>query len=202
MRSANRRLGGLWSLIIALLLIVSGAGMAASISQPSTTKAHTHTSAATGGTALSPVSIAMSGTLSSTKACASGYTRVAPNFCNKDVQAGSTSLTFSTCTSVADPSGDAKAIIFDISLIAVAANVHGNADRANVAAYSNTGCTNLTRQVGLQIWEFVAEAAAPIVGASTVTLIAPIVSGNARLQLYDRAPVGSSAAYIITGYLD
>jgi len=43
------------------------------------TPSHTHSDASTGGGTL-----ALSGTLSSTKACAAGYTRIGPNYCALD----------------------------------------------------------------------------------------------------------------------
>lgn len=64
--------------IILLLLFWSGlAGAGLSVSPG--TPAHTHTDANTGGGTL-----AVSGTVSSTKACAAGFTRIGPNYCAND----------------------------------------------------------------------------------------------------------------------
>ncbi len=102
--------------------------------------AHTHSDASTGGGTLS-----LSGTLSSTKACASGYTRVGPNYCANDDHSstGTAWADAAACTArTLTPAvpADAKLIILNLQWRALSNNAV--ASRSNfVQFWTSATCT-------------------------------------------------------------
>jgi hypothetical protein len=200
MRSTSRLVGGLWSLVIALLLIASGAGMAATISQPSTTKAHTHTSAATGGSALAPVTIAMSGTLSSTKACGAGFTRVGPNLCMRTDTPSLGNITTS-CTSITIPAGDAQTLGIQYSLQVNGANAAGATRSEALQFFTDSSCINSDAFYQALVFEFAAVNNGAILNYSATTQL-PVFGGGHWVKSINGGGASSSAALQVRWYTD
>lgn len=148
----------------------------------------------------------LTGAVSSAKTCASGYTRVSPNYCKRIDTSGSSSLARDVCTAVAAPSADAKAIEFQFIAIAGAGNA--NAMRyAIVSGYRSTGTCIFNTQQGLvqtQVYEFNPIGAGSNVSISTgVVLVAPpSTGGNAYLLLDDDSGNQGEGLYVIVGYYD
>ena len=163
---------------------------------------HTHSDASTGGGTLT-----LGGTLSSTKACAAGYTRVGPNFCHR----GATTLTpvnmvRDTCVAVASPSADAKALM--LRVVTQARSNNGVLQRFVTATFwQNAACSvQLIPTTNMQnyAYEHVAVAAATTLSAEANDLV--IYSGNAGAGLWffmsdDTGNQGTGTVYI-AGYFD
>ncbi len=135
--------------ILAIAIPVTALAALTSSSVPS----HNHSSTAQGGStlsltgALSAASVATSGTVSSTKACASGYTRIGPNFCLRTTNQSGTSIG-TTCTNLNLNSSwgvpsDAKSVLVEWSYTISSGTVAGNGQIAG-DFYSNTPGTCTT----------------------------------------------------------
>ena len=182
-----------------------------------TVPSHTHASAAQGGTAIAPASVAAtgavsagsvatSGTVSSTKACAGAFVRVSPNFCQLKtaVPTFPTSLTRDACTTIALPSSDAKALLIFFR-VEVAA---GNAvlDRYTfVGSWDTSSCavTNLDT-LFRSVREMVATVAATTLLSTRESAVFTIATGasNLYLRYQDDAGNQGSVYYEIRGYYD
>lgn len=143
-----------------------------------------------------------SGTVGSTKACATGYMRVGPNFCY-GVQATSVvNVTGSAaCAQSTAPANltDAKAVLMAVSLLVKSTNTLNANDVATLSFGTTTGCATVIDQ-SLEVHEFVALAATEI-GRSIRTFVVPT---NATGQFF--FSTSSSAGSIVTatpiGYFD
>ena len=137
---------------------------------------HVHSDANTGGGTL-----ALSGTLSSTKACASGFTRISANYCqrtngaviNKTVSASGCGQT-TALTGVTD----AKAVVFNLKLWIVANNaISGRTINFNSYAAASTTCfATAQAEFFAYTQEYVATAAGTTIFQSTSRLIAETTS--------------------------
>lgn len=139
--------------------------------------------------------------LTSSKPCASGYTRVTPNFCRVNADGAGVSLTRDACTTITAPSSDSKAILFRIDLQVISANAVANRF-ARVQTYTSNACAagdNIYR-VYHELREWNATAATTM-GFLTVDLLSPY-SGNAFLKMDDDGGNSSVAFYYIIGYFD
>lgn len=145
-------------------------------------------------------SISINTTLISTKAAATGYSRVTPNMCRVDVLPAETPLTRDTITLVTGPTG-CKGLI--LRLMAGSVSIGAIADRwAEVYVYSDSGGTN-------QIAGITARGHEQVSGAGMVTCqIRPEVhvkadsSGRVWLKLVDDAGNAGIGGYLIAGYYD
>jgi hypothetical protein len=137
-----------------------------------------------------------SGSLASTKACATNYTRTAPNFCLfTGPFPGSTSIT-NSCTNIAAPSGSISLYLYGVIII-TSTNTLNALDSTVMSVYNDASCTTATQVFNPVSKEFVALAATTIATPS-VTMIAPVVTGNARIK-GDKA---ASGTLTIGGYFD
>lgn len=108
---------------------------------------HTHASNAQGGSTLSTASISTSGAVSSTKTCATGYTRIGPNFCLRTTNQSGTSVG-TACTNLNLNSSwgvpsDAKAVLVEWSYTISSGTIAGNGQIAG-DFYSDTPGTCTT----------------------------------------------------------
>lgn len=144
---------------------------------PSTVVTTTATQTLTNKTLTAP---SVGGDLTHTKACASGYARVAPGFCIADsTLPGSWQETAAVgCTGRAAPSG-ATAV-----LLRVEAQINGNGNsttgRRTVAFNPafNATCTNRTGDYQFSVWEWTASSAGNIIHRSSATIPVRVVGGN------------------------
>lgn len=138
----------------------------------------------------------------STKACASGYVRKAPNFCWKGINSVNTALTALSCTDIGTPSADATALLLDVQLNVNTANAIALRSSV-VSAFTTSACTGGTIQasLGLNAREEVATAA----GTNLNTVRGQLLIGtltNMRIMFTRDAGVQGAAWYEITGYYD
>ena len=141
------------------------------------TPAHTHTDANTGGGTL-----AVSGTVSSTKACAANFTRIGPNYCHftgNVALAGVTWVDAVGCT-VRTPAGslpgDAKAASIALHVRYLSNNAIGQ--RSNDVSIANSGCAVNSQFIFFNDREAAAVAAGTSIGETTIPLIVPLTSGS------------------------
>lgn len=146
------------------------------------------------------LSIAGDGTLTSEKACASGYTRVGLNYCARNLGSGTTSLT-STCTAYATPT-NAKALVLQLTALAKAANSVALRSSLTVASNSS-GCVS-TESVSATAYEFTALGVAYILAQNTVTMLYPLSSTGANFYAKFTSDSGANSTgnYYIEGYYD
>lgn len=145
-------------LLIALLVPpLASAGMAISPG----TGVHTHADASTGGQ-LGP--LPMVDSITSTKACAAGYTRRGASYCEKNASLSLTALTAGTCTTLTLPDASAKMLELVIQVVPRANNAVALRS-ATVGGYGDNGsCVALINQVTLETQEFAATAASTAIG--------------------------------------
>lgn len=188
--------------IIFLLLIsfaVAAPCLAAVTITPGT-GAHTHADANTGGNSLAAVTF--TGSPTSTKACASGYTRVSPNLCLRD-PTDSTTTVMGACSGITLPDSAAKAVILWVMLSARTNNLVQNRN-VTAQSYTDAACTagNETGYWNLQAREWVAVLAGSL-AASYGSEKVIRVSGDFGLKFTnDPASGQGDAAYRIRGYYD
>lgn len=184
--------------MVLTMALPAGAAQVGSGSGVSGLRTHDHSSAAQGGATLGAHTV--TGTVTSTKACASGYVRRAPNLCLKSgVTTGGTSLVRDTCTTPSVPPG-ATAVIILLSAAAKAANLGGVARSTSVAAYDGAGCLGIVYQVVSYAFEFVAAPAGTLLGANTALVV--VHTANMSLFFSDDAGNSGSADFEIRGYFD
>lgn len=186
--------------LLAALALAAGAALAANVggSGVSGLRTHDHSSAGQGGATLGAHSV--SGTLSSTKACAAGYTRVLPNFCKRNPPLPAYSaLVYNTCTAVTPPSGDATGVL--LSLQARAWSANAIADRYSyTATYTDAACVNVYSTIHAAGREFVATAG--VVVADTLgDYFVPAAAPAIKFSLRDGGGMGDSY-YLLIGYFD
>jgi len=147
--------------------------------------------------------IATDGSISSNKACASGYTRISPNYCQLTGTGSGAALTASSCTTIAAPASDAKSVDYLLQLTAAAANVVGQVRYAQVVPYTSSGCsTTEGGNAQVQALEQVAYPALTVLVKSQQTIKLNVHSGNSYV-LFTRDTGGNSGAYgVIVGYTD
>lgn len=179
---------------VLVLCVASLAGAQVGGAGVSGLRTHNHSGAGQGGGTL-----AVSGTLSSTKACQANFTRVAPNYCRTTVfvQAAFTETT--TCT-LFSPIFSVNAMHLELHWQVLSNNAV--AVRANkVNFFNDSGCTNAIGISGIRVFEHVAVAAGSDIAQSTDHLILPSavyyttdnLGGNGNAQV---------VGYRVLGYFD
>ena len=145
---------------------------------------------------------AFSGSVSSTKAAESGYTRITPNYCSKDTPS-KTALTRDACTAVAVPSG---ATMVEVALESevIAFGSTGIISYSQVSICTAAGCAaNIDgkRSYATAIeWSGGAEGNVEAYDINTVKVIP--VSGYIYIKFTDDGGEGSAGYYSIQGYYD
>lgn len=146
-----------------------------------------------------------SGAVSSTKSCSAGYNRGGPNYCIAAQGGGpSSSLTYSSCTTIAVPS-DAKYVDVDINIIPYSAASAGVLRYGDVEAYTTSGCTvqATNTYVHGSIYEFSSVTSGTQLGGLSKSIRVPAYSGNIYLKFYARDAGGLTlSTYSVTGYGD
>lgn len=163
--------------------------------------AHTHASTQQGGTFGS---LSMSGTLSSTKACASGYTRLFVNYCLKNEEQAFVLTHGAVCTQLGTLSlSDAKAVLIQVyQQIDGTSLVTSYTSRLQVYG-TQSSCTTAIGEVQLRVREDVATSLLLHASKAGVLIVPSSTSG----QFFYKSTKGNAAAgtnnliYVI-GYFD
>lgn len=168
---------------------------------------HTHSDANTGGGSL-----ALSGTLSSAKACATDYLRVGPNYCARNIAAQLAAFNVSTTTACTQSTAltgvsDAKAV-----LMAMESNVTSNnaiALRQAVAQIYSPVDTNCNGPEGIignfggTVREFAAVAVGTQILVVRTTIVAPSdASGRFYFTATINGGTSTAATAYVLGYFD
>lgn len=144
--------------------------------------------------------IAAPGSIISTKAAASGFTRIGPNFCMRTDAIVGTTLTKDTGTAVAIPSGATALLIY--VAVSIASNngvglryatVHGQQQAAIETSYAHG-------RVFVTAYEQVAISAATTLAQNDGYLI--LQAATPYLYFYDDAGNQGTAVYQVRGYWD
>lgn len=156
------------------------------------------------GTAIDSITVPMltvEGTLVSTKAAATGYSRVSPNMCRVNDATGNTSLTRDTLILVTGPAG-AKGLILKV-YIAASSNQAVGFRNTNVKIYSDSSGTTEIAEAICDAYEQVASATLLFL-AEDVSELHVKCDSSARvwLKMTDDAGNNGVANYKIVGYYD
>lgn len=151
----------------------------------------------------------MDNSLVSSKACATGYSRIAPNYCQGFSGIYNTwslvPLVRDACTSVAVP-GDARAVVFYLRASAFsAAATSGTPRSAVIEEHQTSACTGVIHTLAkADAYEFSAVAASVLATDVSETIIRPQAGpgGSVYLKFSDDAGNNGSASYGIVGYYD
>ncbi len=159
---------------------------------------HTHSGDDQGGGTLGP----LTGALTSTKPCATGYTRFGPNLCMFAFGVPSWQGINLSCTNIPGNgtlvSANPTAILLDVILTVFSSGVINTLNNAGMNVYNDSTCTTSINTVTASQKEFAAITAGTIIGSSSSMLIVPAVSGEARLI----ATVQNTASVRVIGYFD
>lgn len=184
-------------ILIAHILWAMSFNIFAGMSLSPGTTVHAHSDANTGGGTL-----ALGGTLSSTKVCASGFTRIGPNYCRKITI--STVAEVGACGPVTLPASGAKAVEFWVQNTVTSANAVG-ARSAWVSFWADSGCTTtLISSFKTQVYEHAAVASGTILAEAVSVLVAPVANGSLYVNGIESGCAGALCApqYGIAGYFD
>lgn len=186
-----------------LLALASCAPVYAGMSIAPGTPAHTHSDASTGGGTL-----ALSGTLSSSKACATGYTRISANYCARNsVGVADSFVSAGACAQTSALSGvtDAKGV----QVLLFANNISAGAVGSRQMALSFYLPTDTTCAAGIfsatdSIYEFSAVAAGTLISTTNRTFNL-LSSATGRLYVKPStftSGTGASFDLFVLGYFD
>lgn len=144
------------------------------------------------------IGISNNGTLRSIKACATGYTRITPNYCNRNAGAAFVALARDFCTTINPGISDAKALVLLVEMTTQTANAVASRF-VTVQNFSENTCVNVHEVLKNQSYEEVAKVTS-VLSSSTGKMLAP---GNiAYLKYIDDAGNDGQASYYIAGYYD
>lgn len=165
--------------------------------------AHNHSSSTAGGSNLSGTTLSgtttVSGTLTSTKACASGFTRAGPNFCVRTDSVSTTPLTRDACTVITKPDSSANALLVHFELNARGANISGALRSSEVGVWNATCDSTRHSRVFTAGFEF--NATTSDISMWKGNVVIPTIGSIAFLFQDDAGNVGL-ASYQIRGYFD
>ena len=166
---------------------------------------------ASNGTGARPTSLSINldvgvtGTLSSTKACAAGFTRESPNFCRIINETAMTWTAGSTCTGQSTGSllpAAAQSVLLYVILDTYSINAIGGPRDFGVVFYNETACTNINGRARLATWEYVATAASSLIARTTVTLNVRLTASNTIRTADSGSAAGRVFQGVVLGYFD
>lgn len=151
-----------------------------------------------------PIVISASdGSLSSTRACASGYTRKGLDYCERNSWSY-TALVRDVCTTDSSLPSEAKAVNVSANTVANSDNAAGIVRYSKVFLYAENTCVTLRRSIGLAYgYEFSAVASTKIVASDLSDVRASLDSSqDFFVKFDDDSGDNASGSYGITGYWD
>ncbi len=162
---------------------------------------HTHSDANTGGGTL-----ALSGSLTSTKACATGFTRTAPNYCKRSSFSYGATISRTSgvgCTATASLGvSDVQMVdLFGQLVLTSAAAVNL---KSNTVGFWNTGCTVLVGEAVAEIREMASTATGTQLLKATLWSRIPVNSDGSFSYTVTFSNMGANASseFTIMGYVD
>lgn len=186
---------------------ISGGTISGATLSNTTTNSGTISGGTVSATTISnAVSINVDGSVTSDKACASGYTRIGPNYCLRTGNFSTTALTRDVCTAIAEPASDATAVVMLVQTFPRAANAIA-LRTVNVQTTANDSFTCSSAEI-TGVWyasaiEEVARTTGTEESGGSSTQVVPVsASGNVYMQMTDDTGDQGSAVYRIMGYHD
>lgn len=189
-------------LILLLGILLSQPALAALTS--SNVPTHTHANAAQGGNTLGGPTL--TGTLSSTKACATGYTRTLPNYCAANAAVTVSVTTDSVCNQTAAISGvtDARAVN-----VSIRGDLWGSALANTVRSilFRSFGATNSTcagnEPVEIQYSLLEVSATSGFIGNAVFNKIIRTSSSGRSYYIASKCAAANCALlFFVEGYFD
>lgn len=170
-----------------------------------TTNLFTISPALTASAGISTTTGSFSSTVSSTKACETGYTRVGPNFCHRNTPTW-VSLLRDSCTTIGGASSGSQAILLRTLAHAGSVNAEG-ARRAFVDSYTTNACTTtlipLLSEARANETPGIPAGSTLGSDSSTVILRSPDgIGGQHYIKFEDDAGNGGAVYYMFLGYYD
>lgn len=157
------------------------------------------------GIANGVAALTSAGGITVPKACLSGFTRYAVNYCHTNTEAG-TSLVRDACTAIPVPSGSG-ALALNLKYYVNARSANAIAGRyAFINYYSAVSCggggVGVHTQASATAYEFVATAANTSLATELNDGFTPVVSGNAYVKLLDDTGNQGTGIVYMMGYFD
>lgn len=154
--------------------------------------------------ALRLFSVGSDGTVSSSKACSSGYTRIGPNFCKKNEEV-TVALVRDSCTTIGPGDISSQAIVLRVLAFAISANAI-LARSTLVETFREDTCANLIgKAVDARAYEFSALPGGIILGGNVNDIIMRSpngTGGNHYIRFSDDIGNSGSGYYAFVGYFD
>lgn len=155
-------------------------------------------------TALNGAKIDTNMRIVSTASCATGYTRITPNFCANDTAYANIALTRDTCTAIASPSANANAIVLDINNSITASGAPVAANRfTRTAFFGEAGCVTTKNAYQSVTRQRAADANGDEILRDQFQAVHKNKdSGSFHVYLSDDTGNSGTADYWISGYYD
>lgn len=143
-------------------------------------------------------------------ACATGFTRIGPNFCERNSAPGSAIVSVSTnsvpCTASPAITGvtDATAVLVHIDQTVASTNAAGTEDNAAMNLYggADASCASYIFQALTSVYEFVATPASTIEESKGKQAIIPSTASGVFHYLVNTGTAASNTSIYIDGYFD
>lgn len=143
------------------------------------------------------------GSVSSSKACATNFVRVTPNYCVRDTDAPLVTLDYNACTIIPHPSGSSgiTALVVRTYAYAISANVANTQRFATVTQHFGGSCAGDGNVlVDARGHEFTATLGVGVGSDSRESTV--VVSGGPLIKLSRDVGTLSTAQYAVVGYYD
>ncbi len=153
------------------------------------------------------IRIATTGTLSSSKACASGFTRIGPNYCaNANLGTFVAWADATACTGRATETlpSDAKAVLLGLNWQVFSNNAVGLRQN-RVFFYADTACSQTSSILQMYTREQVATAAGTVLAQHTHTVVVPLTATSTFRTSQDNAGGNGNSDVVesfVIGYYD
>lgn len=150
-------------------------------------------------------SVGFDGTVSTSKSCETGYTRVGPNFCHRNTPTW-VSLSRDNCTMIGGASSGSQAILLRTIANARAVNIEG-VRRSFIDSFTTNACTTILipQLSDASAYEMPGVPASNSLDSDTSTTILRSpggIGGQHYIRFADDAGDGGTAYYMFLGYYD
>lgn len=161
------------------------------------------TSGAGTNIAINPgLAITTTGRFVSTAACAAGYTRKTPNYCQRNSVFSGTALVRDTCTAIAAPANSLILSLNITSLLTASGSPVAATRETFTTTYSDATCTTIINQITHQTLQRAADANGGIQNMTQHTESGENVSGSYYIKFVDDTGNSNTVSYAINGYYD
>lgn len=150
------------------------------------------------------VSIDTTGSLTSSKACATNYTRIAPNVCIRNTNIWQQTTINTTCTTIASPVSGAKALI-GFFTTSIASNNTANTNITNtINVYTSSACSVPLGTASTIYREWTATIAGTQIGLQSLgtQILFPPDATGAYAIFSTTGHANNAGSWVMVGYMD